>query len=393
MENTQHSPEYICTRLGEENAASVNFGAVTPPVYSTSLHVFDDIQSLINYDPTDAKGRFIYGRVDNPTTMLLEKKLAALEGAGGALCFASGMAAISAAILYGTRPGGHVVAVKNCYGPTKKLLTDYLSERGVETTFVSGQDPEEFSAAIRPNTTMFYLESPTTAVMELQDLPAVTKIAKAHGIKTAIDNTWATPIYQRPIELGVDIVLYTMSKYIGGHSDIIGGALCASAEIVAEIKCRERELIGGILGPFESWLAIRGLRTFPERLKKSSENARAVVALLDESNKVRRVNYPGAKTYQQNELAARQLRGGSGLLSFELDASPEVAIAFANNLEHFRKGVSWGGFESLVCMPCFKQTEEGAKSLNTNRNLIRLYCGLESVEELLSDVAGALKKL
>lgn len=390
MEENRYSVEYICTHLGEEDAANQNFGAVIPPVYATSLHVFEDIEGLLTYNPDDPGGRFTYGRVDNPTTCLLERKLAALEGAEGALCFGSGMAAISAAIMSAVRPGGHVVAVRNSYGPTKKFLADYLGSRQIETTFISGMDPAEFEAALRPNTTLFYLECPTSVVMELQDLRAVTDIAKKHGIRTAIDNTWATPVYQRPIELGVDMVMYTMSKYIGGHSDIIGGVLCSDAKTILQIKHEERELFGGILGPFESWLAIRGLRTFPERLAKSSSNGRAVAKLLEESGKIRRVNYPGMPSYPQNELAARQLSGASGLMSFVPDFSSEESKAFCNRLRLFRKGVSWGGFESLVCMPFYNISEEQAALQNGDRSLIRMYCGLENEADLLADVKQAL---
>lgn len=390
MTAEQRDIAYICTHLGEENAAAVHLGAVVPPIFQTSLHVFDDIEDLLGYDVEDSRGRYFYGRVDNPTTVLLEQKLAALEAADGALCFASGMAAISAAILHAVRPGGHVVTVHNVYGPARSFLSGYLKRYGVEVSYVSGMESAEFERAIRPNTCLFYLESPTSAVLELQDLEAVSAIARAHGIMTAIDNTWATPIHQNPLQLGIDIVVHTMSKYIGGHSDIIGGALCARSEIISAVKTGERELIGGILGPFDSWLALRGLRTMPARLAQSGRSGRAVAAYLQSQARVRRVNYPGLEGTAQYELARRQMRGGCGLLSFELDGTVEQSMAFADRLRLFRKGVSWGGFESLVCMPMFKLGDEEARSRNANRNLIRLYCGLEDEQALLEDVEHAL---
>ncbi len=393
MDKQEYSAEYICTHLGEENAADVNFGAVVPPVYATSLHVFDDIEGLLGFNAADAKGKYIYGRVDNPTVNILEQKLAALEKADGALCFASGMAAITAAILHCMKPNCHIITIKNVYGPARTFLESYSTRYGVETTFISGMDAAEFEREIRPNTTMFYLESPSSAVLEMQDLKAIAAIAKKHGIMTAVDNTWATPIHQNPLEMGIDMVVHTMSKYIGGHSDIIGGVLCANNEIISSIKSNERELIGGIIGPFEAWLAIRGLRTMPTRLSRSGKNARAVAEILEKHPRVRRVNLPGSATYAQSDLAKQQMTGNCGLLSFEIDGTPEEAIALANNLKLFRKGVSWGGFESLVCMPCYKLSDEEAKNRNTSRNLIRLYCGLEDKDDLLLDVETALAGL
>lgn len=390
MKNNEYNVDYICTHLGEENAPDVNCGAVVPPIYETSLHVFEDMKGLLGFDAANPCGRFIYGRVENPTVHLLEQKLAALEQTDGALCFASGMAALTAAIMYCVKPGDHVVTIKNVYGPIRNFLENYLKKFDVEVSFIQGIDVSEFEREIRPNTKMFFLESPSTAVLELQDLRAVAEIAKKHGIMTAIDNTWATPVYQKPLAMGIDISIQTMSKYIGGHSDIIGGVLCAREDIISGIKSNERELIGGIIGPFEAWLAIRGLRTMPVRLARSGENAAAVAKLLDESPRVLKVNYPGLESYPQHELAKKQMSGNSGLLSFELDGSPEDAIIFADKLKMFRKGISWGGFESLVCMPMYKLSDEEAKNRSSSRRLIRIYCGVEDKKDLLADIAAAL---
>lgn len=390
MKQEDYSIDYICTHLGEENAADIHFGAVIPPIFATSLHVFPDMEGLLQFNPRQSTGKYIYGRVENPTVWLLEKKLAALEKADGALCFASGMAAITSAVLHCVKPGDHIVSINNVYGPVRTFFDTLLVKYGVEITYISGSDPTEFAANSRENTALYYLESPSTAVMELQDLSAIAETARNRGIKTVIDNTWATPIYQQPLTMGVDIVVHTMSKYIGGHSDIIGGVLCADSAIIEQIKASERELLGGIIGPFEAWLAVRGLRTMPVRLAQSGQNALAVAKLLDTHPRVRRVNYPGIRSHPQYPLARRQMSGCSGLLSFELDDTLENSIAFANRLKMFRKGVSWGGFESLVCMPMYKLTDQEAKLRNSDRNLIRLYCGLEDQEGLLSDIALAL---
>lgn len=388
----EFSANYICTHLGEEDAAQLNYGAVIPPIYATSLHVFDDMEGLLGFDPEQTGGKFIYGRVENPTVALLEQKIAALENADGALCFGSGMAAITSAILHCVKPGDHVVAVENAYGPARKFLDTQMKKFGVETSYIAGTSVEQFAQSMQTNTTLFYLESPTSMVMELQPLAEVAALAKANGIQTVIDNTWATPLYQQPLTLGITMSVHTISKYIGGHSDVIGGVLCGGKEVISQIQANERELYGGILGPFEGWLALRGLRTMPARLAQSARNAQAVAEFLEGHSRVGRVHYPGLASYTQYELAQRQLKGSSGLLSFELEGTAEESIQVANRLQLFRKGVSWGGFESLVCMPMYKYTEEEAHRRHGNRNLIRLYCGLEDQQELLRDVEQALEK-
>lgn len=393
MKDEKLSLEYICTHLGEEDAASKYEGAVNAPLFATSLHVFENIEGLLEHSTYDGKGKYVYGRVDNPTVVLLEKKLAAIEEADGAVCFASGMAAITSALMYGLKPGDHLICVLNAYGPTRAFIDNNLRKMGIESTYVQGTELVHFENALKPNTAMIYLESPTSAVMELQDLEAVVKLAKEHHILTAIDNTWSAGVYQKPLTMGVDITVHTMSKYYGGHSDLIGGVLCAREEIVHKVRDEGRELYGGILGPFEAWMVLRSLRTLSSRLEKSSQNALAAATLLEKHPKVRRVNYPALKSYKQYELAQKQLTGSSGLLSFELEADVEASKAFANHLKLFHKGVSWGGFESLACMPIFKCSEEEAAARDSNRNLIRIYCGLENTQDLLQDIENALNQL
>jgi len=393
MDNSQLTPEYICTHYGEEEFDDKYYGGVNPPIAATSLHVFRDVESYLNYSWEDSKGQFAYGRSGNPTVALLEKKIAALERTDGALCFGSGMAAITSAVMYCIKPGDHIISITNVYGPARRFFETTLSKWGVETEYVKGHCPSDFESAIRQNTAMFYLESPSSLTMDLQDLAAIAKIAKTHGIKTVIDNTWATPIYQQPFSLGIDIVVHTMSKYIGGHSDIIGGVLCSDSDTIKDINLTGRQTDGGILGPFEAWLCIRGLRTLPIRIKKSGENAMAVAKLLEGSPKVRKVNYPGLASYPQAELATGQMSGFTGLLSFEPYADPDRCIKFGNALKIFQTGVSWGGFESLFVMGMYKYSDEQALQFGSNRNLIRLYCGLEDTQDLIDDITNALEVL
>ncbi len=381
--------EYICAHYGEEEKL---FNAVTPPLFMNSLFVFDKVEDHLNYDAAN-KNSFMYTRMSNPTVELVEKKLAAIEGAESCACFASGMAAISTAILHFLKTGDHIITVKNVYGPTRTFIEENLVNLGMSHDFVNGNSTDELLAAIKPNTRVLYLESPTSLVMEIQDLKRIAEIAKQKGIATIIDNTWAASVYQKPLEVGIDLSIQTMSKYYGGHSDVVGGCICGSNELISVIKTKGRELFGGILGNFEAWQVLRSLRTFPLRLEKSSKNAQAVAEYLETRKEVIRLNYPGVKSFPQYELAKTQLTGSSGLMSFELDASLEKTVAFVNELKMFQKGVSWGGFESLAIMPCYKLTDEVAKDRNSSRNLIRIYCGLENSDDLIEDLKQAFEVL
>lgn len=385
--------EYICTHYGEEEIASKYDGAVNMPLIATSLHAFSTVEELLAYNKYENSGKYIYGRVDNPTVVLLEKKLAAIEGAERAVAFASGMAAITAALLYGVRPGKHLICVTNAYGPTRTFINKNLKEWGVDCTYVSGVDIKEFEEAIQENTSMIYLESPTSVMMELQDLEKVAALAKTHKLVTAIDNTWAAGVYQKPLQLGIDISVHTMSKYYGGHSDLIGGVLCTNEEIALKIRDEGREVYGGILGTWEAWMVLRSLRTLPERLRKSGSNALAIARFLEESDKVERINYPGVASYKQYELANKQLTGCSGLLSFSLKADVTQTKTFVNRLKLFYKGVSWGGFESLVCMPMHNSSEDECIKMDSTRNLVRIYCGLEHEMDLINDIKQALQAI
>jgi len=387
----KYSDATICGHFGEEKPAPEH--AVVPPIFMNSLHTFDTIEEHINYSPDS--GAYIYGRCANPTTVLLEQKLNALECGAGCLCFGSGMAAITTSILTCVKKEGHIVCIKNAYPPAHEFMQDYLSEKmGIETTFIKGNDPKEFEEAIRDNTTLFYLESPSTAVFSLQNLTEVAKIAKAHGIKTIIDNTWASPLNQKPITMGIDIVVHTLSKYVGGHSDIIGGAaIFADAEARERARAIDRELLGGILGPFESWLCIRGLRTLPARLMLHQHNAMIIADRLYNHPKVKQLMYPGHPSHPQYELAKQQMKGFTGLMSFIPVGDLDAACRFCDALKIFRLGCSWGGFESLAIMPMVHMTDEGAADIGGARNLVRIFVGQEDVEDLWTDLENALEKI
>ncbi len=380
------------THTGDEYEKYLN--AVVPPVFLNSLHVFETFEEYSNVDVFE-EDQFVYGRSSNPTIHILERKIAQLEHGARAAVFSSGMAACTAAIIGVCNSGSHIICMKDVYQPVKRFLTQVCIPRlKMQVTYVTGSDLDEIEKAVRPDTALMILESPATFVFRVIDLQAVTAIAKKHGIKTYIDNTCLTPIYQKPLELGVDIVMHTMSKYIGGHSDIIGGVLVSKDdELMKKIIGEMREWLGGVLGPMEGWLAIRGLRTLHARLEQHQKTAMEIAAYLEKQDKVKKVNYTGLESHPQRDIIRKQQKGHTSLMSFELDASAEKAVEFINKLHYFGKGCSWGGFESLALCPLYKAGQEELDFLGVGRGLIRLYCGLEGTENLLEDLDKALLSL
>lgn len=380
--------ETLCAHHGEDTARQL--GAAAPPIYQCSTFISPDVEAFVTRHARHPDA-YDYTRVANPTTDILEAKLAALEQTDSARAFGSGMAAISAAVLNCVRAGDHVVAVRTIYGPTRALLSSYLDRFGVSVTYVRGTDPGEFDAASTPATRLYYLESPSTFVFHLQDIAAIARIARERGITTIVDNSWATPYWQNPIALGADLVVHSATKYLGGHSDIVAGVVMGGAERVAAVSSQEGSLLGGILDPFASWLMLRGLRTLALRMERHQESALRVAQYLSEHPRVAHVYYPGLSTHPQHALALRQMRGFSGLLSFALkDGGQAAAAAFCNALRYFGIAVSWGGFESL-CVPAQFPAEE----TQVCRPLwgARLSIGLETVDDLLEDLDQALASL
>ena len=378
----------ITSHYGEEFEHYYN--AVVPPIFMNSLNVFETVDDYYDSDKTD-KHVYCYGRVQNPTVRILEDKAAALEQGTGALAFASGMAAATTAVLTVCKAKSHVVCIRSAYGPLKTFLNEYCREHlDMSVTYVKGDDTEEFEHAVTDQTDLIILESPSSVVLSLQDIHAVTEIAKKHHAYVYIDNSFCTPIYQKPLLLGADIVMHTASKYMGGHSDIIGGVLAVKdEELMARLR-QQRELFGGIIGPMEAWLIIRGLRTMEVRVERHQATAMEIAEFLESHPKVRKVYYPGLLSHPQHELMKRQQGGNTGLLSFEIKGSVEQAKEVAQRLKIFKIGVSWGGFESLVCMPHARQDAESCRFLGADQNVLRIHCGLEGAEVLKADLENAL---
>lgn len=381
------SPETLIQHFAEEEHI---LGAVVPPIFQNSLFVFESADQFeASFDPVNNPGKYNYSRIGNPTLDILERKLAKLEHTDAAKVFGSGMAAISAAIMSCVETGAHVVCVDTAYGPTMQFLRDYLPRFGVETTFVEGLKSEEIFDACRPNTKLIYLESPGSIVFRIQDLAAIASFAKSRGILTAIDNSYSTPLLQNPANFGIDIIVHTATKYLGGHSDVVSGALCCSRSHMDRIMGGELPLLGGILGPFPAWLLLRGLRTLRVRMDAHERAGNRMAQYLLSHPKVEHVYHVGLPDHPQRALIEKQMRGSGGLLTFQPKCQDKPTLKrFAESLEIFQMGVSWGGFESL-CVPLPFKT----LSWKQERWLVRLYCGLESIEDLIADVDQALAGL
>lgn len=392
--NKKQKLETILAHHGEERGAY--HGAVVPPIFQNSLFTFENWESIDNaFD--DRMGNYIYSRGKNPTVTIVEEKIAKMAGGEKAQLFPSGMAAISASCLHFLSPNDHVIAIKNLYGPANTLLKSYLAKKmNIETTFVSGEQIEDFENAIRDTTKLIYLESPSSVVFSLQDIKAVAQLAKTHGIKTMIDNTWSTPIFQKPLEMGIDLEVHSCSKYFGGHSDLIGGVVIGSKKDLDEIFLNEYEMLGPKTAPMEAWLLMRSLRTLPMRLKQHQENAMAVAQFLEKHPKIANVTYPGLPSFPQYELGQKQMKGYGGLLAFQLKTTDLKKIkAFFDGLAIFQKGVGWGGHESLVYVPAISYLkeldQEQFAGLGISVGDIRISVGLEHIDDLIHDLEESLK--
>lgn len=387
-----HSPdaewqmETLLQHLGEEEKSH---GSVAPPLHLTSTFVFESVNDWSVSNEDLLHGSCAYTRINNPTVRMAEQKIAAMEGTDYCKLFSSGMAAISAAILSCIKTGDHIIAVDTIYGPTKTFLASWLPRFGVTHSYVSGVDMGELEAAATENTTLLLLESPSSITFLLQDLEAIATWAKARGIATMIDNSYASPWLQQPAKFGIDIVCHSATKYIGGHSDVVAGALCCSAERMQKLMIDEVSLLGASIHPFGAWQILRGLRTLPIKMRAVAETADKVAGWVRNQPWVNETIHLGFDDYPQKDLRDKQMKGWSGLFSFiPKDQEQKQAIAFLESLKLFQIGVSWGGHESLaVTMPYTSILRPDTIQI------IRLYCGLEHPDDLIRDLEQAAKKV
>ena len=379
---------YILNERAEDRDAY--FNAIAPPIIQTSnfrVKKVDELRGLFE----DEYSGYLYSRGLNPTVDILRKKLAALDGAEDALVFNSGAAAIFAAVLANIQSGEHIVSVRHPYTWAQRMFDIVLPRFQVETTYVDGRLTENFRAAIRANTRIIYLESPLGWSFELQDLRAVAALAKAHGIITICDNSYCTPLYQRPIAMGIDLVLQSATKYIGGHSDTVAGVLSGSSAMIKKIFDSEYLNIGSGVQPFNAWLLIRGLRTLPVRLERCAKTTAQVVSFLEQCPQVEKVLFPMSQNFPQFTLATEQMDGACGLLSFYLRAESRGQIVrFCESLQHICMAVSWGGHESLILPRCASLRDEDFDPSDAGHRMLRMYVGLEDADYIIRDLQQAL---
>jgi methionine-gamma-lyase len=375
---------------GDRTAASGS--AVTPPIYQTSTFAFSDADAMAAAAQTPTFERF-YTRYGNPNHGAVERILAAIEGGEAAMVSASGMGAISSTAIALTGAGTHVVAQRMIYDGARALLSRVLSRFGVEVTYVDQHDTQAFAAAMRPNTRLVMLESPSNPLLGITDVTEVCRIAHDGGALVSIDSTIATPVNQRPLELGADVVVHSATKYLGGHSDLIAGVVISSRELVARIW-ETHHILGSTLGPFEAWLLLRGLRTLEMRVERHNYNALTVARAMEAHPRVTRVYYPGLDLHQGHAIAKRQMRGFGGLVSIEIDGSFDDARDVIDRLALFASAASLGGVESLVAQPAAmwpsSSTSADARAMGIIPSLLRLSIGIERAEDLVADLNHAL---
>jgi cystathionine beta-lyase/cystathionine gamma-synthase len=380
---------YILNELGEDREHY--FNAVAPPIIQTSNFVFKKVDDLSKAFE-DEMGGYLYSRGLNPTVDILRKKLAALDGAEDCLVFNNGAAAIFAGIFANIKSGDHIVSVKAPYTWAQRMFDVILPRFGVSTTYIDGTKIENWERATRSNTSFYYLESPNSWDFAIQDIKAVAALARSRSITTLIDNSYCTPLFQRPIEMGIDMAMQTATKYIGGHSDTLGGVLSGSHAMMKKIFDSEYLNIGSGIQPFNAWLLIRGLRTLPARLERISRSTQEVVTFMKQHPQVESVIFPFDKDFPQYELAKQQMSGACGLFTVVLKASKrEQIVQFCESLQHIMMAVSWGGHESLVIPKCAGIAPADFDSANPEHRYARLYVGLEEPSYLIADLEQALQ--
>jgi cystathionine beta-lyase/cystathionine gamma-synthase len=383
MKKQQRRTETKAVRGGMD--LSKKNGPVNTPIYQTSTFEVTDLEEQVRATPTD----HFYTRYGNPTHTVAENAIAELEGADAALLFASGMSAISTTVMALAKSGDHIVAQRDIYGGATKFFTQWLPRFGVEATLVDTTDYDQHAAAIRPNTKILYLESPTNPTLRVVDLRRVSALAKKHGLISLIDSTFATPINCRPAEFGIDLVMHSGTKFFGGHADLIAGIVAGRRDLIEAIHAT-RTTLGCNMDPHAAWLLLRGIKTLAVRVQRQNENALQVAQFLKAHPKVRSVSYPFLDGHPQQALAMEQMRGGGGVLSFEVDGTGEDACHFAEALQLFTLAPSLGGVESLVTIPVITShamiRAEERQKMGVTEQMVRLSMGIEHVEDLVADL-------
>jgi cystathionine beta-lyase/cystathionine gamma-synthase len=388
MKRKFEHPETQATR-GASNLEKKN-GPLATPIYQTSTFEVTDNEEQLRVTGSDS----YYTRYGNPTNTVAEKTVAELEGVDAALTFSSGMGAITTTIMALLKAGDHIVAQRDVYGGTHKFLSQWLPKLGVETTFVDTTDYEQHARAIRPNTKLLYLESPTNPTLRVVDLKTTAALAKKHGLLSMIDSTFGTPINQHPAEYGIDLIMHSGTKYLAGHSDLICGVVAGRSELITKILST-RTTLGNCMDPHAAWMLVRGLKTLAVRVQRQNQNALRVAEFLAQHAKVRRTHYPFLKSHPQNALARAQMAGGGGMVTFEVEGTGDDARRLTESLRLFTLAPSLGGVESLVSIPVLTShltlAPEERQKIGVTEQMIRLSIGIENAEDLIADLEHALE--
>jgi len=375
---------YIINELGEERENY--FNAVAPPIIQTSNFSFKKVDKLRKAFE-DEYSTFLYSRALNPTVKILSQKLAALDGAEDCLVVNSGAGAIFASVLANIKSGDHIISVEKPYTWAQKMFDNHLPRFNVTITYVDGTKIENFENAIQHNTSLIYLESPNSWNFALQDLEAVAKLARSKKIMTICDNSYSTPLYQNPIEKGIDLVVQSATKYLNGHSDVVAGVITGNKKMIEKIYYSEYMNMGISTTPFNAWLLIRGLRTLPIRLKQIAASTKEVLNYLKGHEKVEEIIFPFDKDFPQYDLAKKQMQGAGGLFSFIIKSDTIYQIeSFCESLEHILMAVSWGGHESLIIPGCASIKESEFDPANKDHRRIRMFVALEEPEYIIEDL-------
>ncbi|HNQ71210.1 trans-sulfuration enzyme family protein [Mesotoga prima] len=371
--------------------------SLNPPIYMTSTFTFTDLQQA--EDTFSFKRRaYVYTRGGNPTINLFEQRLATLENGVDGVAFSSGMAAISSVVMSFAAAGDSLVAHRNLYGSTFGFLNHLITNYGVKTKFINMTDLNAVEKAITSETKLIYLETPTNPALEIIDIEALAKIAHSNGVKVVVDNTFATPVFQRPLDFGADVVLHSATKYISGHGDVIGGfATSKDFDYVQKLKFGYMCELGGVMSPFNAWLLLRGMKTLGLRMERHEKNAREIANFLRNRPEVVKVSYPGFEDHPGHDIASRQMEGFGGIISFELKGPRENAESFVRNLKLIKLAVSLGDAETLVEVPAMMThrdyPEEELHEFGFSNKTVRISAGLEHYSDLLNDIEDSLDKV
>ena len=368
-------------------------GSLIVPIYETSTFGFTNAEKVSEAVAHSGVKGYVYSRWDNPTVKTLEKKLAALEHGGDAAAFSSGMAAISTSVFTSLKKGMHVLAISDLYGGTYSLMHEILPRFGFDTDLVETTNYSAMERGVRKNTGIIYIESPTNPTLKLVDIARVAKLAHENGAVLLIDNTFASPINQNPIELGADVVLHSVTKYLNGHVDLIAGAAVGSSKMIHRIKMMRRDF-GGTLDPLPAWLILRGMKTMALRVRQQNANAMALAEFLSTHRKVSAVHYPGLKSHPQHQLARKQMKGFGGMMSVEIKGTTRDAMKFTESLKVASLAASLGGVNTLVSQPFnmthTQMTAKAREKTGIPETLVRVSVGIEDVEDLIHDFRRAL---